>query len=224
MPPQVLVNSGAAQWLPGAPAEPRSEAAVLRFHQRLPDYRETALRPLPSVASELGLSSVLLKDESDRFGLPAFKILGASWCIYRVVGEVLGLGAEVADGALSLAELGGAARDAGLSLVTSTDGNCGRAVARMAAYLGIPARVLVPAFVDEATRAKIRAEGAEVLEVDGSYDDTLPLVVREARDHKVVMVLDVAFGDFQEPPKVRRALLSCPRLVLGSLMPTLVCP
>lgn len=177
-----------------------SEAAVLAFHETLPGYGQTPLRPLPAVARALGLGHVLVKDESDRFGLPAFKVLGASWAVYRAVGWHLGL--PVADGQIPIAELGARARRAGLEIVTATEGNCGRAVARIARLMGIPARVWVPAFMPEATRALIRAEAAEVVVVDGSYDDLIPILWEEADDRDTVLVLDVGFKGYTDIPKV----------------------
>lgn len=180
-----------------------NEAAVLAFHETLPGYGPTPLRALPAVARELGLGHVLVKDESSRFGLPAFKVLGASWAVYRAVGWHLGV--PVADGQIAMAELGARARRAGLEIVTATEGNCGRAIARMAALMGVPARVLVPAYMPEATRALIRGESAEVVVVDGaSYDDLIPLLTEEAEDRDTVLVLDVGFEGYTDIPKVGR--------------------
>src|SRR5262249_60339345 len=70
----------------------------------------------------------------------------------------------------------------GLVLVTATDGNHGRAVARMARLSGVPARVFVPAVTEPAARAAISAEGAEVVQVAGSYDEAVAAARRWARD------------------------------------------
>jgi hypothetical protein len=63
------------RWTP-PPTEP------LDFHRQLPSCRVTPLRDLPKLASEMGVGPLLVKDESNRLGLPAFKVLGASWAIY----------------------------------------------------------------------------------------------------------------------------------------------
>ena len=68
---------------------PSSE--VEAFHRSLPDYAETRLHSLPSIAEDLGFSHVLLKDESTRFGLPSFKIAGASWAIHNALCKHLSL-------------------------------------------------------------------------------------------------------------------------------------
>ena len=69
-----LVNAAVR---PAEVPEPPAEAPA--FHASLPGYRPTPLRALDAVSAELGLAAVAIKDESDRFGLPAFKVLGASW-------------------------------------------------------------------------------------------------------------------------------------------------
>lgn len=109
-------NPAARHWS----AAPGS-APARAFHESLPGYAPTPLVDLPSVAAELGVGRVLVKDESARLGLPAFKVLGASWACERVL-----------------------ARQPGARLVTATDGNHGRAVARMAAHFGTSATVFVP--------------------------------------------------------------------------------
>ncbi|KAK8066416.1 tryptophan synthase beta subunit-like PLP-dependent enzyme [Apiospora hydei] len=190
-----------------------AESTVLAFHQALPSYNETTLHTLPSLAASLGLSHVLVKDESDRFGLPAFKILGASWAVYRAVLAALDhvdpderngmtAAAAAATPIMSVDDLGSAARARGLRIVTSTEGNCGRAVARMAKYLGLPVRVFVPEYMSEATRQKIRSEGAEVLVVKGSYEDTIPVIRKEAEEREgSVLVLDVGLEGYEVVPK-----------------------
>ncbi|CAJ2509628.1 Uu.00g146540.m01.CDS01 [Anthostomella pinea] len=193
----VHLNPDAQRWTPDG-AQAGTEATVLAFHKTLPDYNETKLHSLPKLADELGLRHVLVKDESNRFGLPAFKILGASWAVYRAVGAHLGL--DVADGSVPIADLGAKAREAGVGIVTSTEGNCGRAVARMAKYLGIATRVFVPSYMSETTRERIRSEGPELIVVDGSYDDTIPVIQKEAEAENVVLVLDVSFDGFEVVP------------------------
>jgi len=125
---------------------PSSEAAA--FHAALPGYAPTPLRELPAVATELGLGAVLIKDESDRLGLPAFKILGASWAVERALRE---------------------APDT-RTLIAASAGNHGRAVARVAAMRGLGCRIFLPARSLPARRDAIAAEGAEVVVVDGDYE------------------------------------------------------
>jgi diaminopropionate ammonia-lyase len=110
-----------------------------------------------------------VKDESHRLGMPAFKILGASWAVYRLLVSMLGH--EPAWGTLDELRAGLAPLGT-LTLVAATDGNHGRAVARMAALLGYDARILVPAGTAAARIDAITSEGAQLTVVDGTYDDT----------------------------------------------------
>ncbi|KAI1822481.1 pyridoxal-phosphate dependent enzyme family protein [Xylaria intraflava] len=194
----IHLNPGARGWTHESSGV-RNGSTVLAFHETLPDYNETPLHSLPAVARELGLGHVLVKDESSRFGLPAFKILGASWAVYRAIGWHLGI--PVADGQFPFAELGAKARKAGVNIVTATEGNCGRAIARMGKYMDIPVRVWVPSFMPEATRELIRNEGAEIIVIEGSYDDLIPIVSEEAEEKDTVLVMDVSFGGYTYIPK-----------------------
>ena len=101
---------------------------------------------------------VLLKDESSRLGLPAFKILGASWAVYRAcearAGGALSTWQTIDELAQQLAPL------RPMTLAAATDGNHGRAVAHMAALLGFAARIYVPAGTAQARIDGIASEGA----------------------------------------------------------------
>lgn len=119
----MFLNPSAEAWrYDGQP----TDGEVRAFHRKLPSYNVTPLVPLPELAKELGVGHVFLKNESNRFGLPAFKILGASWAVYKAVTEKCGLSVGC-----SLEELGYSARKYCLQLVACTEGNWGRAVARM---------------------------------------------------------------------------------------------
>lgn len=188
--------------------EAELDPAIETFHRTLPHYAETPLHSLPTIAAQLGVAHVFLKDESTRFGLPAFKILGASWAIHRAVCRALDLDAS----SVSLDELrwelsrqrrAGARRE--LRLVTCTEGNWGRATARMAKYLDIPATIYIPAFLDEATRELLRGEGAEIVVLDehATYDDCVAAVKRHAQgDDRALMVMDTAWEGYEEVPLV----------------------
>ncbi|CAG5184655.1 uncharacterized protein ALTATR162_LOCUS11017 [Alternaria atra] len=177
---------------------PSSNPSVEPFHRTLPDYSVTPLIPLSDLAKQLGLGHVLLKDESNRLGLPAFKILGASWAIHKAIASRCNLPLTA-----TLDELGAAAREGGIELVTCTEGNWGRAVSRMAKYLDIPAVIFVPGFMDEATQDKIRREGAKVIVVDGDYDYSILKAREEAEKAGGMLVMDVSWQGYTEIPEVR---------------------
>ena len=166
-------NPAARSWRTSpAPAE------VLAFHQGLPSYRPTPLTPVPALAAELGVGRVLVKDESQRLGLPAFKALGAWWAIHRAVQEQPGAS----------------------ELVTATDGNHGRAVARRAAMLGLAAQVFVPDVVSDVAVDAIRSEGAVVTVVPDSYDAAVAEAAAYAGDDRL-LIQDSAWPGYEVIPQ-----------------------
>lgn len=184
-----------------------TKSEIEPFHRSLPGYATTPLVALPDVAKELGLRHVLIKDESNRLGLPAFKILGISWAVCNAVAERCKMSPSS-----SLEELGKAARQEGMRLVTCTEGNCGRAVSRMAKYLDINAVVFVPSFMDAPTQKKIESEGATVIVVDGDYDHSVECARQEAEEEGSLLVLDVAFPGYEVIPQVLQ-----PEMIIYSL-------
>jgi diaminopropionate ammonia-lyase len=186
-------NPSAASWTYSGPG---LNLAVEPFHRTLPEYAVTPLISLPDIAKELGLAHVLLKNESCRLGLPAFKILGASWAVFKAVAAKCNLPLTS-----SLGEVGEAAQRSGIRLVTCTEGNWGRAVSRMAKYLHITAIIFVPDFMDKATQRKIESEGAEVVVVDGDYDFSIK-AAREEADRDGLLVMDVSWEGYDEIPEV----------------------
>ena len=127
------------------PPAPASSDRPIDFHRRLPGYAETPLVEAPRLAELLGVAKVFVKNETSRFGLPSFKVLGASWPTYAALRERLG---TIADGPLTYESLQSWAAPARpLALIAGTDGNHGRAVARVARWLGLQSRIFVPSFV-----------------------------------------------------------------------------
>ena len=195
----LLVNRG-TKALP-ASAHPGPE--VLAFHRRLPGYAPTPVHDVPALAEAAGVARVLVKDESSRMGLPAFKILGASWATYRVLCDRLaGHGLEGDPLWDTLPDLAAVvARQLGpLRLVAATDGNHGRAVARMARLLGLSATILVPDGTAPARIAGIAAEGAEVTVVPGTYDDAVAESAALAGERDLV-ISDTSWPGYEDPPR-----------------------
>ena len=147
-------------------ALPAPEAVALSFHHSLPGYAPTPVRELPALG-------VRLKDESDRLGLPAFKILGASWAAERALRSK---------------------PDTEL-LVAASAGNHGRAVARVAARRGLECRVYLPERSLAVRRRAIEGEGAQVMVVQGTYKDAVARAREAAREPRTLEIADV--GDSQ---------------------------
>ncbi|KAL8785115.1 MAG: hypothetical protein Q9195_008761 [Heterodermia aff. obscurata] len=170
---------------------------ILSFHQRLPDFAETPLRQLPSdICQKLGVGQILVKDESTRCGLPAFKILGASWGAYRAITERLDCLTTS-----SLDHVRHLAQETEICLYTATDGNHGRAVARIGKILGVKVSVFVPRIMLFKTREFIKEEGATVNVVDGDYDAAVRAAETESKAAHGILVQDTAWPGYEEIPK-----------------------
>ncbi|GGO26156.1 diaminopropionate ammonia-lyase [Deinococcus humi] len=172
------------------------DPALLTFHRRLPGYAPTPLVYAPHLAAALGVRDAWVKNEADRLGLPAYKILGASWAVYRELETRYGPFAPwttLEELALQLQP------HLPLTLVTATDGNHGRAVARMARWLALEAHVLVPEDMVPVRIQAIEAEGAKVDVVHGTYDDAVAAAARRA-DHRHLVISDTAWDGYTRVP------------------------
>ena len=196
MVPKLFVNPGRRPDESAARPPIGRDVSPNRFHARLPGYAPTPVVDAPGLAAALGLAAVAVKDESHRLGLPSFKILGASWAVYRLLAGRLGREPEWRD----LAELRTALAPLGsLTLVAATDGNHGRAVAHMARLLGYGARIFVPAGTAAARIEGIESEGAQVTVVDGTYDDAVRVSAALAADD-VLVVSDTSWEGYTAVP------------------------
>jgi len=181
----------------------------------------------PGLAAELSVGRLFVKDESARFDLRAFKFLGASWAGFLAVARRSGYSGQARLDGLR-AHLATAGR--GLALVTATDGNHGRAVARAARLLGLPARVYVPKPVPSIVIERISAEGAGVTVVDDDYDGTVAAARADAdTDEGAVLVQDTAWPGYEEVPawivagyETLFAELDAQLLQVGAPVPALV--
>ena len=159
---------------------PAPTAGIRAFHTGLPGYAATPLTEVPAIAAELDVGRVFVKDESARMGLAAFKVLGASWSVHQVLSRRNAAGP--------------------VTLVAATDGNHGRALAWMARLLGQRAHVFVPTGVHPTAIAAIAAEGAQVTEITGTYDDAVRVAVKAAREPDAELVQDAGWPGYEEVP------------------------
>ena len=190
----IYTNPSAHSWT----SQYKVDSQIEEFHRKLPGYAPTPLVSLPSVAKRISVGHVLMKDESHRFDLKAFKILGASWGTYRALTERLGLPLTV-----SIEELGRRARKADITLFCATDGNHGRAVARMAKWLDVKAHILVPSNMDKSTQQRIASEDAQIEIVEGDYDLAVKYAAEKASASNGLLVQDTAWPAYEEIPRVR---------------------
>ena len=180
-------------------AGPEVLAAAQRFHSAIPGYQPTPLVPLDHLAQKLGVFQVLVKDESKRFGLNAFKALGGSYAIARCLAQRLGWSEDqLSFQALMAPEVH--EKLGTLTFVTATDGNHGRGVAWAARQLGHRAVVYMPKGSARERLENIRAQGAQAEITDLNYDDAVRLADQMAKRNSWILVQDTAWPGYEEIP------------------------
>lgn len=171
-----------------------------KFHSTFPQYEVTPLAELENLAAELGVASIHVKDESYRFGLNAFKVLGGSYSIGSYIAKSLNL--DISDlpyDRLTSPEM--KERLAGTTFVTATDGNHGRGVAWAASQLGVNSVVYMPKGSAQERLENIRAEGAQAEITDMNYDDAVRHANAQAEKYGWVVVQDTSWEGYQEIPQ-----------------------
>lgn len=158
------------------PGHPPSEARAL--HHSLAEYAPTPLHTSPALARSLGLGGLVIKDESRRFGLNAFKGLGAVWALHRLRTRHPGA----------------------MTVAAATEGNHGRAVAWAARRLGLPAVIFIPAHAAPARIQHLRDEGARVEQVQGSYDEAVRRCAGQSAAEGWQVISDTGYDGYLEIP------------------------
>ena len=170
------------------------------FHESFPQYSQTPLTKLPNMASYLGVKEVYVKDESYRFGLNAFKVLGGSFAMARYIAKETGKDvSELPYSVLTSEKLREEFGQA--TFFTATDGNHGRGVAWAANRLGQKAVVHMPKGTTQTRLENIAKEGAQVDIQEMNYDDCVRLAAKEADETpRGVIVQDTAWDGYEEIP------------------------
>lgn len=178
----------------------REVKAAKTFHESFPQYSETPLVSLSQLAENIGLASLFVKDESYRFGLNAFKVLGGSYAIGKYVAEKLGKSVkELPYDVLISQELRDEFGQA--TFFTATDGNHGRGVAWAANKLGQKSVVFMPKGSTEYRKQQIANEGATVTIEKFNYDDCVRLATAESKKvENGVVVQDTAWDGYEDIP------------------------
>jgi len=170
---------------------------IVAFHSKLSGYAPTPLVSVDGIAGKLGIKRILVKDEGTRFGLKAFKALGASYAVYKILQErgAGGLKPEefLSEKGRKLAE--------GITFTCATDGNHGRALAWIARLLGRKAVIFMPKGSVPSRIDAIKSEGAEVVVIEGGYDDAVERASEEADKKGWIVVADVGYPGYMEIPR-----------------------
>ncbi|MFA6849800.1 MAG: diaminopropionate ammonia-lyase [Selenomonadaceae bacterium] len=171
-----------------------------RFHRSIPGYAPTPLQALDQLAKHIGVDQLLLKDESYRFGLNAFKVLGGSYAIANCIAaraneklDDLSFAALVSDKILK--------KTGKLTFVTATDGNHGRGVAWTANQLQQKSVIYMPEGSEPERLENIRKEGAEASITELNYDDAVRLANDMAKEKGWIMVQDTAWKGYENIPR-----------------------
>lgn len=169
------------------------------FHQGFGPYAATPLVRLQALAARLGLAEIQVKDESRRFGLNAFKVLGGSYAVARYLAQRLDMPLRDVTPPL---QWSAALREklGDMTLVTATDGNHGLGVAWTARQFGMKAMVFMPEGSAPIRAENIRKTGAGCVITDLNYDDAVRLAVQHAADSGGVLVQDTAWDGYEEVP------------------------
>ena len=170
------------------------------FHKSFPQYSVTPLQKLSALASYLGVKGIYCKDESYRFGLNAFKVLGGSYAMGRYIAKELGRDiSQLPYNVLSSDKLREEFGQA--TFFTATDGNHGRGVAWAAKRLGQKAVVRMPKGTTKTRFDNIAKEGAEVTIEEVNYDDCVRMAAAEAaKTEHGIIVQDTAWAGHEEIP------------------------
>ena len=170
------------------------------FHKSFPQYGVTPLTRLNGLAQHLGLDRVYVKDESYRFGLNAFKVLGGSYAIARYIAKETNKDvSEVDYNFLTSDQLRNTFGQA--TFFTATDGNHGRGVAWAANKLGQKCVVRMPKGSTQTRLQNIAKENAVVTIEDMNYDDCVRLAAKEAEAaERGIIIQDTAWDGYEEIP------------------------
>ena len=172
---------------------------IKKFHKSFGEYAVTPLHKLENLAEHLGVKNIFLKDESYRFGLKAFKVLGGSYAIGHYLANVLGLDmSEVSFDLLKSKEIKD--RLGEITFVTATDGNHGRGVAWAANQLGHKSVIYMPKGSSEIRLNNIKKEGAVATIIDGNYDEAVRLSDEMAKKNNWVVIQDTAWEGYEDIP------------------------
>lgn len=172
---------------------------VRAFHRFFPAYTPTPLVKLDRLASYFGLKNIVVKDESYSFGLNAFKVLGGTYALGKILAEKVGKDiSEVDCEYLRSEEVSNAVGD--VIFASTTDGNHGRGLAWAAEQFNKKAIIYMPKGSAPIRRDNIHAHGAECTITELNYDDCVRMAFQKATENGWITVQDTAWENYTEIP------------------------
>jgi len=180
----------------GKTSEPRLfEVAAdrpLALLQQCPAYAPTPPQDLPELAAAVGVASLTAKDETGRMRLGSFKALGGAFAVAQLIAEAAGTTDLLGDSAKAAA--------AGMTFITASAGNHGLSLAAGARVFGAGAVIVLCSSVPEAFANRIRSLGAEVLRVEGTYEDSVAFAMEAADSNGWLLLADGSWEGYVERP------------------------
>ncbi|MDA9606333.1 diaminopropionate ammonia-lyase [Candidatus Pelagibacter sp.] len=143
------------------------------------NYAPTPLIKLNKLNEELKFKNIYYKDEDKRFNLKSFKALGGAFAVYKI-----------------------ASKKKDITVSTATAGNHGRSVAWGAQRLGVKCKIFISEFVSESRAEAMRNLDAEVIRVQGNYDNSLKECIEQSNKNNWEIVQDVSWEGYKEVPKL----------------------
>lgn len=170
-----------------------------RFIATFPQYSVTPLRSLDRLADYTGIAAIYVKDESLRFGLNSFKVLGGGHAIGRYLAGLLNAGQDMFSYEY-LRSKEAREKTGVITFTSATDGNHGRGVAWVAQQLGHRAVINMPRGSSPVRLGHITATGAEGYITDVNYDETVRITANNAKKNSWVVVQDTAWEGYEDIP------------------------
>ncbi|WP_137113546.1 diaminopropionate ammonia-lyase [Mesorhizobium sp. GR13] len=173
---------------------------VEHFLHHREGHKPTPLVTLPGLAKQFGVASISLKDEGLRLGLGSFKALGGSYAVIRLVLDEASrrLGRDIDVAELQSDDVKAIASR--MTVACATDGNHGRSVAMGAQLVGARCSIFVHSGVSEERISAIARYGAEIIRVNGNYDDSIHEAARVAEEKNWITVSDTSWPGYERIP------------------------
>ena len=173
---------------------------ILDFHKSLQGYEPTPCVALENLANKLGVKKIYVKDESKRFGLNAFKALGASYAIFRFLKKEWEGKYDDEFNSTSFQDTETINKLGSYTFCAATDGNHGRAVAWTAKKLNQKAVIYMPANTAQSRVDNIKGENAEAVLIDGTFDDCVKQCADDAEKNGWQAIADTAYEGYMKIP------------------------
>lgn len=181
-----------------------SQAALNVAEQDLhqwPGFHQTPLHSLNGLAKSIDVAAISYKDEGSRFGLGSFKSLGGAYAVSRLLRKEIGKKLNRTISTQDLFSDDIKKISATITVTCATDGNHGRSVAWGAQMFGCQCIIYIHALVSEGRKSAIQQYGAEVIRVNGNYDDAVRQADTDAKTHHRFVISDTSYPGYMDVPR-----------------------